>query len=125
MTRRSHCRRSTCAWPTSDRPYARGTPSQGVSSCAVSRLSAIALTLVKLGRLATDIPAICELDLNPLLADENGVLVVDSRIAVRPPVRPTAAKRWRTAIRPYPNGWERVLALRDGTAIDLRPVPRG
>ena len=43
---------------------------------------AVAMVLVKLGQMAADIPEIRELDINPLLADETGVLAVDARVAV-------------------------------------------
>jgi acetyltransferase len=43
---------------------------------------AVALVLVKLAQMAADIPQIRELDINPLLADQTGVLVVDARVAV-------------------------------------------
>ena len=46
--------------------------------------NAIALLLVKLAQLAADLPEMRELDLNPLLADENGVIAVDARVAVAP-----------------------------------------
>jgi acetyltransferase len=45
--------------------------------------SGVALVLVKLAQLAADIPEVRELDLNPLLADQSGVIVVDARIAIR------------------------------------------
>ena len=44
----------------------------------------VALTLVKLAQLAADVPEVRELDINPLLADQNGVLALDARIAVAP-----------------------------------------
>ena len=43
---------------------------------------AVAMVLVKLAQMAADIPEIRELDINPLLADETGVLAVDARVAV-------------------------------------------
>ena len=45
---------------------------------------AVALVLVKLAQLAADLPEVRELDVNPLLADENGVIAVDARVAVAP-----------------------------------------
>ena len=54
----------------------------------------VALVLVKLAQLAADIPEIRELDLNPLLADEHGVIVVDARVAIAPR-RHGAARRAR------------------------------
>src|SRR6516162_5662694 len=42
--------------------------------------TAIALILVKLSQLAADFPEIREIDLNPVFADETGVIAVDARI---------------------------------------------
>jgi acetyltransferase len=87
--------------------------------------TAIALVLVKLSQLAADFPEIREIDLNPVLADETGVIAVDARIAVAP-----SERRWagplsgnpRFAIRPYPKAWERHLTLPDGSKIFVRPI---
>jgi acetyltransferase len=87
--------------------------------------AAIALLLVKLSQLAADFPEIREVDLNPVLADETGVLAVDARIAVAAvkPRRPgPLSGNSRFAIRPYPKDWERHLALPDGTKIFVRPI---
>ena len=80
---------------------------------------AIELVLVKLSQLVADFPEIREIDLNPVLADETGVLTVDARIAVAPvdAARRGAAGNPRFAIRPYPTEWVRHMQLRDGTAI--------
>ena len=85
---------------------------------------AVALVLVKLAQLAADLPEVRELDLNPLLADEQGLIAVDARIAVAPSDATGRGARGlpRFAIRPYPGEWERSLALRDGTRIFVRPV---
>jgi acetyltransferase len=83
----------------------------------------IPLTLVKLGQLAADIPEINELDLNPLLADETGVLTVDARIAVGSPVRKFVGPgNANFAVRPYPSQWLRHLELRDNWRIMVRPI---
>jgi acetyltransferase len=86
--------------------------------------TAIALVLVKLAQLAADFPQIREIDLNPILADETGVIAVDARVAVAPvdTPQPKSAGNPRFAIRPYPQQWERHLTLRDRTAILVRPV---
>ena len=87
--------------------------------------TAIALVLVKLSQLAADFPEVREIDLNPVLADETGVIAVDARIAVAPS-RPRRAGPLsgnpRFAIRPYPKAWERHLALPDGSKIFVRPI---
>ncbi len=88
--------------------------------------SAVALVLVKLAQLAADLPEIREIDLNPLLADETGVIALDARVAVARAEAQSPSRRItgpsRFAIRPYPKEWERRARLKDGTALRLRPV---
>jgi acetyltransferase len=84
---------------------------------------AVALVLVKLAQMAADIPQIRELDINPLLADESGVLVVDARIAVGPAQRKFAgAGPANFAVRPYPSQWERHIEVKDGWRVFVRPI---
>lgn len=82
---------------------------------------AIPLTLVKLSQMAADIPEVIGLDINPLLADETGVLALDARVAIRKPEK-LSVGRTRFAIRPYPSQWERQLKLRDGESVAVRPL---
>jgi len=84
----------------------------------------IELLLVKLAQLVADFPEIREIDLNPVLADQTGVIAVDARVSVAPVERsrPQAHGNPRFAIRPYPSEWERHTALADGTAVFVRPV---
>lgn len=83
----------------------------------------IPLTLVKLAQLAADIPEIRELDLNPLLADETGVLTVDARVAVGSTVRKFVGPgNANFAVRPYPSRWLRHLVLKDNWHIMVRPI---
>ena len=84
---------------------------------------AVALTLVKLAQLAADVPQIRELDLNPLLVDEDGVLALDARIGITgDDLQRAHLPNRRFAVTPYPRAWERHIVLKDGTAIFLRPV---
>ena len=91
---------------------------------AAADRDAVALVLVKLAQLSADLPEVREIDVNPLLADESGVVALDARIAVAP--LPAGSRRPvtnpRFAIRPYPREEERRFAMRDGTEILVRPV---
>lgn len=83
----------------------------------------VPLTLVKLAQLAADLPQVLELDINPLLADENGVLAVDARVVVGASERKFAGHgNARLAVRPYPSEWQRHIDLRDGSQIFVRPI---
>jgi acyl-CoA synthetase (NDP forming) len=55
---------------------------------------AIADLLHRLSALALDIPEIAELDLNPVLATERGVVAVDRRIRLRAPAPSARTKTW-------------------------------
>ncbi|MDE2578197.1 MAG: bifunctional acetate--CoA ligase family protein/GNAT family N-acetyltransferase [Hyphomicrobiales bacterium] len=86
-------------------------------------VDAVALTLVKLSQLAADVPEVRTVDLNPLLADDQGVMVVDARISVEadPRQRPGHSNR-RFAVAPYPKDEEREVVLKNGKRIFVRPV---
>jgi acetyltransferase len=85
---------------------------------------ALALVLVNLAQMAADLPEIREVDFNPILADEKGIVVLDARIAIAPFDAGRRGLRGhpRFAIRPYPKEWERRVALRDGSKVFVRPV---
>ena len=92
----------------------------GYRSRPPADLDAIAFTLVKVSQLIIDTPEIVELDINPLLADEYGVMVLDARIRIK--AAPAGDSAWRFAIRPYPSELEETITLSDGTKLLLRPV---
>ena len=80
-------------------------------------LEAIAATLVKLSQLCIDLHEVTEVDVNPLLADAQGVLALDARIVVSHEHR-----RPRLAIRPYPSGLEHDITTRSGRRFHVRPI---
>lgn len=80
-------------------------------------LARLAHVLVSLGRMATDIPEITELDLNPLLCDASGAIALDARIAVK---RPDAATP-SSAILPYPAHLARTVKVGD-IVLNVRPI---
>ncbi|WP_417685629.1 bifunctional acetate--CoA ligase family protein/GNAT family N-acetyltransferase [Roseibium sp.] len=84
---------------------------------------AIALTLVKISQMAVDIPEIRELDINPLIVRESGVLALDARVSLARSERtPGRAGGSRLAIAPYPQELEDTLTLKDGSTVFVRPV---
>jgi acetyltransferase len=82
-------------------------------------LEALYLTLVKISQLIIDIPEVTELDINPLLADERGVLAVEHRIRLTP-TQP--GPKQRLAIRPYPKELEEKFTLASKRQVLLRPI---
>ena len=83
-----------------------------------TNVDAICRTLIQISHLIADMPEIVELDINPLLADENGVIVLDARMRVVPAVTKGAE---RFAIRPYPEELEESITWQ-GKPLLLRPI---
>ncbi len=82
-------------------------------------LDQIADTLVKVSQLVADHPEIREIDINPLLADENGVVALDARVRV---ADEAVTPRRPMALRPYPVEWERLIGLHGLGPVLLRPI---
>jgi acetyltransferase len=78
----------------------------------------IQLTLIRIAQLVADIPEIAEIDINPLIADDQGVLALDARIRIQ---RTDVRGAERLAIRPYPKELEETVQL-DGMDLMLRPI---
>ncbi len=92
---------------------------QGYRDRAAINLDAIAETLIKLSQLVVDFAEIEELDINPLLADEYGVVALDVRVRL---AAASVSGTERLAIRPYPKELEEKIRLGDGRALILRPI---
>ncbi len=81
-------------------------------------MDALCEVLVRVGELVSAQPEIESLDINPLLADADGVVALDARIALR---SPEDGPRPELAILPYPQALEEH-AVFDGHEIMLRPI---
>jgi acetyltransferase len=94
----------------------------GYRDRAAADLDAISMTLVRICQLITDLPVITEIDINPLLADERGVIALDARIKVDWDYAELGAPNPRFAIRPYPNNWEKEVEAAGGRRLLLKPI---
>jgi acetyltransferase len=95
---------------------------QGYRGRPPADLAGIAAALVRLSQLVVDCPAVKELDINPLIADEMGVIALDARIRIDPDLVEKDGPNPRLAIRPYPNQWERWTETAEGQRILIRPI---
>jgi acetyltransferase len=73
--------------------------------------------LLRVSQLACDLGALAELDINPLLADGQGVLALDARIRLRK----AGAADSRLALRPYPSELEETCIVA-GKPLQVRPI---
>ena len=83
-------------------------------------IDAICRVLIQVSHLATDMAEIAELDINPLLADSQGVIALDARVRVSLPATAIAGVD-RLAIRPYPEELEERIIWQSQPLL-LRPI---
>jgi acetyltransferase len=78
--------------------------------------------LLKVSDLACELPCVQELDINPLLVDENGAVALDARVVLGDgPLAPDATYS-HLAIHPYPKALARTHRLRGDETVLLRPI---
>jgi len=76
--------------------------------------------LVRVGQMAADLPELAELDINPLLADADGVVALDARLRLEP-LPAGQDGHARLAILPYPEELERQVDSHLGP-LTIRPI---
>ena len=82
-------------------------------------MDALLLTIVKLSQMAVDLDHLAELDINPLLANKEGVIVLDARIKAS--IKKTSGAE-QLAILPYPQKHEELVRLKSGQTFKIRPI---
>ncbi len=85
-------------------------------------IDAIARALIQVSQMVIDCPEIASLDINPLLADQNGAVVLDARIVIDPDRLGELAPNSRLSIRPYPSEWEKRVTTSGSVDVFLRPI---
>ncbi|MDH6230237.1 acetyltransferase [Mesorhizobium soli] len=82
---------------------------------------AISLAINALSQLVVDFPCIFSMDINPLLADDEGVLALDARVEIEPSDIDSLGPNPALAIRPYPDSWQKSVSLK-GEDYFIRPI---
>jgi acetyltransferase len=84
-------------------------------------MSDLERVLLRVSEMVCELPMLMEMDINPLILDENGALAADARIIVG--VRPPSPDRYaHMAIYPYPTHLVSSWQLADGTDVVIRPI---
>ena len=76
--------------------------------------------LLNISTMVSELPEILELDINPLIVDEHGVMAVDARIKAQLSNQLTPYSHM--AIHPYPYELTRQFQLSNGANITIRPI---
>jgi acetyltransferase len=77
--------------------------------------------LLGVSSMACELPWIQEMDINPLIIDDQGIVAVDARIVVDYP-KPSTDPYHHLAIHPYPSHLAKKIQLSDGVDITIRPI---
>jgi acetyltransferase len=86
-----------------------------------ANIEALWQVLRRVSELVTEVPQIQELEINPLMADAEGVVALGARVRVEP--APMRLERYgHMAIHPYPSHLVSRYQLADGTDIVIRPI---
>lgn len=76
--------------------------------------------LISISEMVCELPWITEMDLNPLIVDENGAIAVDARIVVD--YVSSGNNYAHMAIYPYPAQLVQDWQMNDGTEVVIRPI---
>lgn len=97
--------------------------SEGFRGRRAANVRLLEEVLVKFSQLIIDFPQIKEVDVNPLLVDENNATALDARIVIDlDKVFAKVQPYEHLIIRPYPRKYVTKRTLRDGREVLLRPV---
>ncbi|HMV19357.1 MAG TPA: GNAT family N-acetyltransferase, partial [Rhodocyclaceae bacterium] len=83
-------------------------------------MESLEFVLLRISEMVCELPWIREMDINPLIVDENGAVAVDARIVVDN-IAPTADRYDHMAIHPYPSHLITKVSMPEGE-ITIRPI---
>jgi ATP-grasp domain len=94
---------------------------QGTAGCPQADLDALESTLVRFSQLVAEYPLIKQIDVNPLLASDEGAIALDVHMVLFESSQAAAALA-KLVIRPYPAEYAHRWNLVDGTPVTIRPI---
>jgi acetyltransferase len=84
-------------------------------------MEALEDVILRVSEMVCELPAVTEMDINPLIVDERGAMAVDARIRVRH-ISAGAREYAHMAIHPYPSTLVQELEMADGLRWTIRPI---
>jgi acetyltransferase len=85
------------------------------------RMEDLIQVLRRVSEMVCELPEIRALDINPLIADDSGVMALDARVEIEQPA-PGRRRYQHMAIHPYPAHLVSTCQLADGSSITIRPI---
>ena len=93
----------------------------GFRDCPPADRKAIVAALKAVSQMIVDFPAIISMDINPLLADADGVIALDARIEIDVSAIEQRGANPALVVRPYPAEWAKDVSIK-GNDIHIRPI---
>jgi acetyltransferase len=96
---------------------------KGYRNVPPANLKLLEELIVRFSQLLIDFPQLKEVDINPLLIDENDAVIIDARIVIdREKIFQKIEPHQHLVISPYPKKYETLWRMRDGRTVLLRPI---
>ncbi|MDD0816508.1 bifunctional acetate--CoA ligase family protein/GNAT family N-acetyltransferase [Curvibacter sp. HBC28] len=86
---------------------------------------ALEQVLLRVSEMVCELPQLREMDINPIIVDQDGAVAVDARIVIDSAPQAASGRQsnyQHLAILPYPARYEQVLPLRGGGEYTVRPI---
>ncbi|MEO3689946.1 bifunctional acetate--CoA ligase family protein/GNAT family N-acetyltransferase [Roseateles paludis] len=88
-----------------------------------ANLDALERVLLRVSEMVCEFPQLREMDINPLIVDEDGAVAVDARVVLHPIGQAARSGDYgHLAILPYPARYVQVWPLKGGGEVSVRPV---
>ncbi len=84
-------------------------------------MAALEAVLLRVSEMVCELPWIQEMDINPLIVDENGAVAVDAHILIEN-LSLTAGRYDHMTIHPYPSHLVTQYQAKDGQTVVIRPI---
>ena len=84
--------------------------------------AALEYILLQVSAMVCALPWLKEMDLNPVLSDQQGAIVLDARVVIDPQRELESRHYQHMAIHPYPKHLEEHFSLSDGNQLLVRPI---